>query len=189
MEGVNMFGKTKDTKNEWVAQKMKKELGVDKTKADYLINEIKQWDGYNERLTDLLKGFPAQSSVPILACALTLFKPTGYLEIGRAPGRLAATYKREGAITILSMIYDSPDSSLTHELSKDWSPIGVSKALGNYYWILANALEILSNYCAPSEIQSAVARVEKDKNIWIHAGINDDIQEMLSKVRNLGSGG
>ena len=175
-----MFWKPKDPGRNWVISQMKQGFQIKNEAAEELRNLVKEWDGYNEILTESFCVYPVNKSIPILTYALADLVPTGFLEVGRAPGRLALHYGQEGARVILGMAKSGPDQSFVRALLSLYYQEAVNETLGYFYWMVLSGLVITKEFISHQEIQEAAYSIKKSKPIWGRLIIAKEFEHKLS---------
>ncbi len=180
-----MFWRAKDPAKNWIISHMKRDLRIGVNDAENLWSRIQSWEGYSDSLTQAFCVYPADKSIPLLTYALMPYKPTGFLAVGRAPGKLALYYGRNGVTVLLHMVHSGPAPSFIRALHSLYYQAVVNEKIGEFYWMMLNGLMITKDLISGSEMQDALDVIEEAQPYWSTLTYSKEFAPKIDFLRTL----
>lgn len=77
---------------DWLLNYLKNELNIEYSDGNILYNYLKEWDSDYIGIVKRFRSYPPMKSIPAIMYGLSITRPTGILEMGRATHRLTLSY-------------------------------------------------------------------------------------------------
>jgi hypothetical protein len=187
-----MFSQRKPPPYKWLETLIQTKMGLDKTASDEIFNLLKNWKGgYSSGIAKYLSKFPPNASIPVLVYSFSIFKPVGFLELGREVYSLVFFYKKNNTSVVLPFVRNAPEPSFISALSSFYDQDGILSATSYLFFHLAGALSAVNDGNPEgigndvelrNNVIDLVDIINSRKNYWQGRPISNEITKILNSI-------